>query len=702
MSASLKTTLFFIFIGFFNPSFSQVSNNYISSEQLIKIGDSLLFSEQYNAAVVSYKKVFSGDHNYTKAILGIMNSYKKLDNFKQTEYYALKGIKLNNEQSINHYLALGHSYKENDKLDQSILVLTDGIKAYPMNSKLYYLRSKAHQKNKNLELAILDLQSSLVRNPNYSEAHLDIAKLAQEQNHITQSILAYNSYLILCDTPEENLINDLNQYFSFNTELTLSESSISKNNYFELDQLIKSGTALEIKLEVNKSLSQPFVKQSIGLFKQLHTLTLTTDFWDTFYVPFYNELAKKEQLNNLIYYLYRNDSNSKTVKIINKNSEQINHFDLYLEDNWLKGHNTFIESKDVKQLFWSNSKTIASIGKMVDDEITGAFNYYYQNGRLSQTGHFDKDGERIKTWYFYHQNGNTHIIKHYEDGDNFGTDSIFYPNQTLEHTYTYTDGQLNGPSIWRYSNGVIRKSENYQNNQLNGLVEEFYITGGIQKRYSFKDNLKSDSIILFDENGTIIKKQTKQENIPNGMFQSYHPNKQLLTEGFYENQKKQGLWKNYFNDGTLHESCFYSNDLKNGPQYQYFQHSDKHITYWYSNGFLDAFELHQEDSNELPMLQHVGTDSTTFKVFDDNKVLLIELNTKSNTLHGPYKEYFLDGKINIKGAYWNRKKHGEWLTYFENGKISNSKTYYFGKPTGTWIDYNSDGSVINQTQHNKP
>ena len=694
MIASHKTILFLLFIGIWNTSYTQDTKQYVPSHELVSIADSLSSAEQYDIAIATYKKIYQGDSNYPQAILGLVRSYNNQRNFNQVEHFALLGISLQNDLSIQHYIILGSNYFENKLIEKSIKLLTSGIKAYPMNAELLFLRSKAYRQSNKLELAIKDLQSSLTRNPYCTEAHFEIGKMAYNQGHFTQALFAYNAAL-LTNSNNHLIIKELNTKFSFSPESILKESSFSNNNFLELDQIIKSNISLESKSDINKSLSQPFIKQTLNAFKLLSERSLTTDFWDTFYIPFFNKLIKESHQEDMIYFIFRNDPNSKVSKVIAKNQVPIKKFANFLDKNWLPSHSILIEHGKAKDISWSNDNTIVAVGKIVDSETIGTFKYYSSNGRLSKTGHFDQDGERIRTWYFYHQNGNLKLIKHYEDGDNSGTDSVFYDNKVLKHTYIYNDGQLEGQSIWRYPNEVVFKSEYFKHNQLNGPVQEFSKIGNIQAKYSYQDNLKSDSIQMFEEDGS-LRTETPKE-LPDGYFYSSYPNEQVKTEGFYVNNKKEGLWRSYYSNGKEREICFYSNGVKNGPQTSYLLNSDRYITYYYEHGFINAIEL---DNNETDKSQHlfVGLDSTTYKLMD-NQTILVELTAKAKVLHGPFTQNYSSGKPHISGKYWNMKKHGNWITYFENGTVASTYSFYYGKPIGVWINYNPDGSVLNELKY---
>jgi antitoxin component YwqK of YwqJK toxin-antitoxin module len=47
--------------------------------------------------------------------------------------------------------------------------------------------------------------------------------------------------------------------------------------------------------------------------------------------------------------------------------------------------------------------------------------------------------------------------------------------------------------------------------------------------------------------------------------------------------------------------------------------------------------------------------------------------------HGPWKNYWSDGKLNYKGNYLNGQKHGPWEGYWSDGKLNYKGNYLNGK-----------------------
>lgn len=90
-------------------------------------------------------------------------------------------------------------------------------------------------------------------------------------------------------------------------------------------------------------------------------------------------------------------------------------------------------------------------------------------------------------------------------------------------------------------------------------------------------------------------------------------------------------------------------------------------------------------------------DSTTWvKTTSDHNFQPLVKETFSDSsltiLHGSYLKYH-DGKIYLKGTYYNNERTGVWLSYNATGKASSSTVYLFDKPNGRFTEYWDNGSI---------
>ena len=62
-------------------------------------------------------------------------------------------------------------------------------------------------------------------------------------------------------------------------------------------------------------------------------------------------------------------------------------------------------------------------------------------------------------------------------------------------------------------------------------------------------------------------------------------------------------------------------------------------------------------------------------------------------IHGPYVEFWYDGRLSDKGTYKNGKREGPWVGYYENGQVWSEGDFKNGKEEGPWVDYHENGQL---------
>ena len=67
------------------------------------------------------------------------------------------------------------------------------------------------------------------------------------------------------------------------------------------------------------------------------------------------------------------------------------------------------------------------------------------------------------------------------------------------------------------------------------------------------------------------------------------------------------------------------------------------------------------------------------------------MTDKSVVRHGPYIEYYPNGKKFKLGKYANRLQDGRWISWYSNGQIAKLGEYKLGVQDGKWIYGNKDG-----------
>tara|TARA_B100001059_G_scaffold171704_1_gene171828 strand:+ start:6770 stop:8311 length:1542 start_codon:yes stop_codon:yes gene_type:complete len=92
-----------------------------------------------------------------------------------------------------------------------------------------------------------------------------------------------------------------------------------------------------------------------------------------------------------------------------------------------------------------------------------------------------------------------------------------------------------------------------------------------------------------------------------------------------------------------------------------------------------------------------GESNGILKVFHVNGNIAEEGNLiKDNKKDGLWKYYFEDGTLQHEGHFKNAIQDGLWKHYHANGNLQFEGTYLNGEKSGHWKSFNSDGSLIDE------
>jgi len=121
-----------------------------------------------------------------------------------------------------------------------------------------------------------------------------------------------------------------------------------------------------------------------------------------------------------------------------------------------------IESQDLQKVSSEKSKiTSLNESSTVSKKLFGAVTYYYENGKIKETGSF-LDGQRHGIWIRYDENGNKIAEGNYNNGLKDGKWMIWDDKGNKRFEFSYQNGQKY--SLWSSwdENGSLIASTNYE------------------------------------------------------------------------------------------------------------------------------------------------------------------------------------------------------------------------------------------------
>ena len=407
----------------------------------------------------------------------------------------------------------------------------------------------------------------------------------------------------------------------------------------------------------------------------------------------------------------------------------------YYMDGHLEQKATFKDGKRIgkyQEFYDLPENAVKQEGNYEKGIITGTFKSYHQNGAVSETGEYNKEGAKTGVWKSFNEDKILISEQTFNNGKNSGTskeytnkgklaEEYIYKNDMLQEYKAYgSDGKIvyqnkkegknNYDATLYYPNGNKKREGKVSNGVLDGKWKNYNINGYLTSEENYSAGKKDGKFTSYYENGNVKREIDYIEGESNGYYKEYYKNGKVKKEGAYIKDKQVGVWTSYFSDGTTESINFYKDDSYDNWQ-QYFCANGKmdfedfvELDYIKKRLTYDSTGKAYQESNfdkgtgilDIKYPNGKQNRTTTFK--DDlkqgistsyfgNGKLSVTQTYKDNLLNGEVKYYFPSGKIKTEENYANGDLHGKVVNYYENGNIRNSSEYIYGKRNGKCIYY---------------
>ncbi len=333
--------------------------------------------------------------------------------------------------------------------------------------------------------------------------------------------------------------------------------------------------------------------------------------------------------------------------------------------------------------------------------------FYYPDGQISSEGTM-RDGKPDGYWKTYYQNG---ILKTEGNRKNFQLDSLwkFYdPKGKLTLSISYKNGVKNGPRTTYLKNKTV--VENFVNNVKEGLTKEYYPDGKLWRTIPYKNGLEDGVAVTYAEDGRIIgltryKKGylTKKEFINRydesgkkiGLWKEFWPGKDYIakSEIDYRNGVIDGYAKYYDKEGNLQKIEKYVNGVLIVDPPELAEYDIK--TDYYPDGSIKTMGSYKDGVAE-GMRREYSKDGKIVAGYIMHKGRIIGkgIIDENGLKQGPWKEFYMSGRLQAEGTYKNSVKVGLWKYYFENGNLEQIGSYDSkGRAKGNWTWYYPNKTV---------
>lgn len=319
----------------------------------------------------------------------------------------------------------------------------------------------------------------------------------------------------------------------------------------------------------------------------------------------------------------------------------------------------------------------------------------YRNGFLRSKESFnqyDDEGNKIGVWRTYHKNGNVATEISYKAGRKEGASKEFDKDGKLIDILL-----MKGDSVASDPGGVVM-IDLYKEYHPNGKVKLMGglnkgLRSGIFREYDLEGNMIKASVYIKD---TLMSEGLMQ---PGGIFEgewkTFYKNGAIKSQGPYENGKKNGKWVYYYPDGKKEQEGRFKDDVLIGQWFWYYHNGQvKKEEYFNRYGKLEGPMIEYDSlGNELASGEYFNglrEGDWFYQVGDFKEVGAFSLNEPD----GPWKHYYLNGKIAFEGTFTEGEPKGKHIYYHKNGLRKLVGKYAGGQKHGIWRAYNNRGEQI--------
>lgn len=742
----MKYTLNFIFFCFITYSYGQEKIPFIDYDTVSTLVSESANKQDYDKVLEHLNTINKNDSTYCSILTS--KSYYLIAQKKYDEALAAsnEGLSSNCDTTSKLFLLMnkGVSYASQENYNEALIVYNEALELFPKNAKLWYNKGIALENLNNIQDAVKAYQNSIIYNPLYRNAHLQLGNICYRQQLMAQALLCYNMSLLAEPDTERafsllKYVNDL--VAKKNENEAVSDLSISPDDevFEDIDLVLNNRIALNSNYEIDNKINISIVKQNHALLEQLKSIEGNDGFWDKYYIPFYQWVVSNDNFDDFTYTINMSIKNEDYKKVIEKNEDKIAAFiDIYVA-KWYDLFNT--KSKENISYSYYNGKFQAE-GKIKGDTSVGDWVFYDRNGRVSSKGFYNDKGEREKEWTWYHDNGNIKEIAFYKNGKLEGQNKLYYDdgkpyilsnskNDNYDGEYKYfikrgglkqkkhfKEGDLNGKYLAFFDVGEphIEYEANYIDGVIDGDLKEYYANGDLYSVINFKDNLKNGKEVQYYWNKQKSLEASYKDDKLNGSYLSYHSNGNKKEVGQSEDGFFNDLWQVYYDNGILNTEYTYDNGKLNGLYKSYDIDGKLNYEFQYRKGEIISYKFYDKSGDILSNKRKKGGEFfyegyhpngnkaseglydisggkiKDWKFYNNNDVLIEEGSYENNDPIGIHKLYNKTG--DLESIYDYLDNGTTYYQYFhKNGQLRSHGWYKNGLRHGEWKYYYLDGTL---------
>ncbi len=702
---------YFILLAVVLPHFvyAQKKITFYNSAELIKQGIEFHDKEKFDDAIDAYEKVTINDTNFALAQFEIGLSYIGKEEYKNAQEVLSELLNHKIAYNFKHlvYMQLGNAYDMDKQPEKAISVYTEGLKLMPYQHNLLYNRGVCYEMMGKFDLAIADYQSAILGNMYHAQSHARLGLLCARMGLYDQAMLSMMTAIWLepTDPKSDTYMRNMEAIARGNFEEKAIDQVVyidQNDPYADFNEFYVNKTALQNNYKVRLTVKTDYARQLDLFLKNNHYDANSTDFWNVVYMPFYDNLYKTKNFDNLILLSLLQVENqaikakvqSKIGKVTAFYETSKNNFFNFSENRYMN-----FEGKPQYVTVDYSGARLTSIGlssvdpKTGQKTVKGNFYYYFPNGMLKMVAHVDDKGNPIGKWKINNEfDGKTEREIEFIDA-NTKIVYDYYASGEMYSKYKMINEKPEGIVEIYFRNGTIREKYELKAGVKNGNYSYFFQNGTLFQSLNYVDGLLDGPLKIYHPNGVLKTEMTMVKGLVQGKRTIYYPNKSKESEYNFVDDKYDGAFTTYYSTGQIQEEGLYKKGVQVGESKTY-----------YSNGALKYTLSLDESGKQSGDRVNYDLDGKKYQKFEFSKgnlkkIVYIkkdgteEVIAESKGKKMDYIRSFPNGKVNVKGQLLNDLYDGRWEYFDQYDNLWKVENYAKGDLVDTLIVYHSNGKV---------
>lgn len=311
-----------------------------------------------------------------------------------------------------------------------------------------------------------------------------------------------------------------------------------------------------------------------------------------------------------------------------------------------------------------------ALGQYVEGREDGLWETWFINGQVQSRGKYIA-GVKDGLWEEFHFNGKTAAKATWVNGVQDGEARRWYADGKSESVTRYKNGVFDGDWSEWHENGELKFSNTYKAGRKVGNWRRFFDNGKQELEETFVDGLPEGTSWGAYRNGQREFEGTWKAGLQSGLWTWWHANGNKKKTGNYVEGRQDGQWTEWHENGQMRLRENYASGTRDGLWEEFWPDGSLATRREYVAGKAGADQYFFGGQEVLRRTEQSANGTL--------KAQWTVLAAATETMHGAYRSYHLDGKtVAEEGEYVNGRKNGLWRYFNAEGQQTMQRRFEDG------------------------